>query len=264
MSFYEYNCDDRMYLKSTLMPDSEISYGFTSALGGVSHGKITGLNLGFRVHDDETSVRENYRLLSNDLGIDLNRTVLAKQTHTDNIRIVTEADCGKGIVRTSDIKDTDGLITNIPSIALIVFSADCVPILFFDPKNSVVAAVHSGWRGTVKKIAARCVDIMSNTFKCNPKDILVAGGPSIGPCCFEFGSDAPDYFDEKYRKKLQSGKFMIDLPHMISDTLTERGIPGENIDISSVCTVCNSDKYYSYRAHKEHTGRQGAVIMLKG
>ena len=97
MSFYEYNCDDRMYLKSTLMPDSEISYGFTSALGGVSHGKISGLNLGFRVHDDETSVRENYRLLSNDLGIDLNRTVLAKQTHTDNIRIVTEADCGKGI-----------------------------------------------------------------------------------------------------------------------------------------------------------------------
>ena len=253
-----------MYLKSTLMPDSEISYGFTSALGGVSHGKITGLNLGFRVHDDETSVRENYRLLSNDLGIDLNRTVLAKQTHTDNIRIVTEADCGKGIVRTSDIKDTDGLITNIPSIALIVFSADCVPILFFDPKNSVVAAVHSGWRGTVKKIAARCVDIMSDTFKCNPKDILVAVGLSIGPCCFEFGSDAPDYFDEKYRKKLQSGKFMIDLPHMISDTLTERGIPGENIDISSVCTVCNSDKYYSYRAHKEHTGRQGAVIMLKG
>lgn len=264
MGFYEYKCDDRVYLKSSLFSAGEVSHGFTSALGGVSRGAVKGFNLGFRVNDSEESVRKNYRLLECDLDIDLNRTVLAKQTHTDNIRIVTEDDCGKGIVRASDIEDTDGLVTNISGIALVVFSADCIPVLFYDPKNRVAAAVHSGWRGTVKKISARCIEVMSDVYGCSPKNILAAVGPSIGPCCFEFGSDAPRYFEKKYQTPKSNGKFMIDLWAMISDTIEEAGVLRGNIDISKVCTVCSGGKYYSYRCQKEHTGRQGAVIMLKG
>ena len=119
MSFYEQKFDDRMYLKSDII---DTVHGFTSKLGGVSQGKICGYNFGFRVGDDENSVRENYRLLSCDLGFSLDRCVLSKQTHTSNIRIVTEDDCGKGVIRASDIEDTDGLITNIPNIALVVFA----------------------------------------------------------------------------------------------------------------------------------------------
>lgn len=263
MSFYEFDCGDRLYFKSSLFNDDKVVHTFTSAIGGVSHGKIKGMNLGFRVDDDEKSVKENYKLFSNDIGIDLNRTVLAKQTHTDNIRTVTEADCGKGIVRTSDIEDTDGLITDVPGIALVVFSADCVPILFYDPKNSVVAAVHSGWRGSVKKIGGRCIDIMTERFGSNPKDICVSVGPSIGPCCFEFGNDAPNYFDDEYLTAVDNGKYLVNLPQLICDTLTDKGVLIKNIDISGICTVCNCDKFYSYRKHKSNTGRQAAVIMIK-
>lgn len=264
MSFYEYKSDNRMYLRSTLFDPCNIAYGFTSSLGGVSHGKINGLNLGFRVGDNEAAVKANYDCVASDLGIELNRTVLSKQTHTDNLRIVTEKDCGKGIICESDIEDTDGLITNQPNIALIVFSADCVPLLFFDPEEKVAAAVHSGWRGTVKNIGGKCVDTMMSQFNCKPENIKVTVGPSIGSCCFDFGEDAVNFFKEKYLTPINDGKFKVDLWTMIFDNLTEKGILPENIDISRVCTVCNNHKYYSYRSHKENTGRQGAVIMIKG
>ncbi len=265
MSFFEYICDDRLYLKSDLLEScGGVTHAFTSKLGGVSRGKINGFNLGFRVLDDEDSVRENYRLLSCDLGFSLSRAVLSKQTHTDNIRVVTEADCGKGIVIESDIEDTDALVTNIPNIPLIVFAADCTPILMYDREKRTVAAVHSGWRGTVQKIAAKCVDVMTSEFGSNPKDIVCALGPSIGPCCFEFGEEAVIYFDKKYYKQKPNGKYDIDLWSFNRDILLESGILQQNIDMSKVCTMCSSDRFYSYRAHREGTGRQAAVIVMKG
>lgn len=263
MSFFEYKCDDRMYLKSDLLEECGVIHGFTSRLGGVSRGKINGFNLGFRVNDDETSVKENYRLLSCDLGFSLDRIVLSKQTHTDNIRIVTEADCGKGVVRKSDIEDTDGLVTNISGVALTVFSADCVPILLCDKNKKIVAAVHAGWRGSVKGIGAKCVDIMKNHFGSNPNDIVAAIGPSIAKCCFEFGEDAVIYFDKKYYTQKENGKYNIDLWSLNRDQLTKAGVLPSNIDISGICTMCESDKFYSYRKHRDKTGRQAAVIAIR-
>lgn len=264
MSFYEFKPDNRLYLKSDMLEnDGNITHGFTSRLGGVSRGKVEGFNLGFRVDDDKNSVLENYRLLAEDLGISLDRTVLSKQTHTSNIRIVTESDCGKGVVRESDIEDTDGLVTNIADIALVVFSADCVPVLLYDPKARAIAAIHAGWRGTVKHIAAKTVGVMKEAFGSNPQDILAAIGPSIGPCCFEFGEDAPSYFGKDILQKKSDGKYLVDIWKYNSEQLTEAGVNPRNIDISRVCTVCESDRFYSYRTHRECTGRQGAVIMMK-
>lgn len=263
MSFYNYKIGNREYLRSTLFSKNTVSHGFTSSVGGVSHGKINGFNFGFRVSDDPNSVKENYRILADDLDFDLNKTVLSKQTHTDNIRVVTVEDSGKGITKESDIEDTDGLITNIPGMTLVVFSADCVPILFYDKVKGVIGAVHSGWRGTVKKIGAKAVEKMQTVYGCNPKDICAAIGPSIGPCCFEFGSDAEDYFEDKYLTKKNNGKYLVDIWSVCRDTLLNCGISDENIDVSKVCTVCNCDKYYSYRKHKDNTGRQVAAIMLK-
>ena len=263
MGIYEYKCGDRHYLKSSLLPENEVVHGFTSAQGGVSRGRICGFNLGFRVKDDECAVRENYRLLAEDLGISLDRTVLAKQTHTRNIRIVTEADAGKGIVRSSDIEDTDGLVCNIENMALVVFSADCIPILLYDRERRVIAAVHSGWRGTVQRIGAAAVEVMEKEFGSRPSDIVAAIGPGIGPCCYEFGSDAPEYFERKYLTEREDGKFLADIWRMNRDILIQSGLEPQNIDLSGVCTVCNSDKYYSYRTHKDRTGRQAAVIMLR-
>lgn len=263
MSFYEQSFDNRLYLKSDLFDDTKITHCFTTKLGGVSHGDINGLNLGFRVKDDESAVRENYRLIASDMGLDLDATVLSKQTHTDNIRIISKDDLGKGITRTSDIEDTDGLLTNIEGAALVVFAADCTPVLLFDPAQKVAAAIHSGWRGSVKKIAPKCVGLMETKFGSNPRDILVAIGPCIGQCCFEFGSDATDYFDIKYLKDSKDGKYMVDLRSYILDSLTSVGVNKNNIDICDACTMCNTDKFYSFRANKDKTGRQAAIIMIK-
>ncbi len=265
MSFYEYKIENRVYLKSSLLEQGGgVRHAFTTRLGGVSHGKIEGFNLGFRVDDDLGSVMENYRLLSLDIGTEPERMVLSKQTHTDNIRVADEADAGKGITRRSDIEDTDGLITVASKIALVVFSADCVPILMYDPRAGAVAAVHAGWRGSVKGIAEKAVRIMCGRFGSRAEDIRVAIGPSIGPCCFEFGQEAAEIFGGKYCTAGLNGKQMVDIWSYNRDRLTEVGVLADNIDISGICTACNCDKFYSYRRHKEGTGRLGAIIMLEG
>ena len=261
MSFFEQHYNDRIYLKSNKI---NTSHCFTSKMGGVSCGKINGFNFGFRVSDNPDSVKENFRLLAKDMDYTLENIVLSKQTHTKNIRIVTESDCGKGVVKDSDIEDTDGLVTNIPNIPLVVFAADCIPVLLYDEKKRVAAAVHAGWRGSVAGIVPECISIMKSYFGCNPSDICAAIGPSIGPCCFEFGPEAIECFGDKYITPLPDKKYKVNLWNYNCDLLTVAGILPENIDISGICTVCHCDKFYSYRTHKEQTGRQIASIMIKG
>lgn len=254
----------RIYLQSDLLSaGGRVVHGFTTRLGGVSAGKIEGLNLGFRVGDDPCAVRTNYELVAQDLHLQLDRMVLARQTHTDHIRMVTAADAGKGIVRESDIEDTDGLITDIPGIALVIFSADCVPLLFADPVRRVVAASHAGWRGTVKEIGRKTVALMQREYSCKPEQITAAIGPSIGPCCFEVDAGTAANFDRRYVTEKADGKCLVDLWRVNRDQLIVEGILKENIDIAAACTICETETYYSYRRQKEHTGRQGAVIMLK-
>ncbi len=254
---------NRLYLQSSLLADTSLVHAFTGRQGGVSTGNITGLNLGFRVEDNPASVMENYRLVGEDLGLQLENTVLAKQTHTNHIRIITREDAGKGLFRESDITDTDGLMTKERGIPLVVFSADCVPILLYDPKTPAIAAIHAGWRGTEKAIAKNAVAMMQEHFGSDPQDILVAIGPSIGPCCFTFGEDATEHFPQNFCKPLSQGKFLVDIWSVNREQLQNQGVLPEHIDISGLCTVCHQDKFYSYRTHKEHTGRQGAIIMLR-
>lgn len=260
----EYCKENRLYLQSKSFCETGlVNHGFTGRTGGVSTGKIQGLNLGFRVGDDPRSVKENYRLAAEDLGFTPECAVLAKQTHTDHIRLVTQADAGKGLTRESDIQDTDGLITDCQGIALVVFAADCVPLLFLDPERKVIAAVHAGWRGTVKGIGQKAVHMMKEIFGSAPKDILAAVGPSLGPCCFTFGAENAEVFPQKYKSPERNGKVLVDLWQMNRDQLLKSGIPERNIDISGICTICHADRFYSYRTHGEHTGRQAGIIMLR-
>ncbi len=263
-NFYEIQKSDRSYIALKKMSDAGFICGFSRRSGGASRGKIEGFNFGFRVGDDPENVLKNYRLLADDLSFDLSRAVCARQTHTSNIRIVTSADCGKGIFQVdSDIRDIDGLITNEKGIALIIFTADCVPLLFCDPVKGVAAASHAGWRGTAQNIGGRTVRLMAEKFGSDPRDIIAAIGPSIGPCCFEVDRGTAENFAERYRIPKPNDKFHVDLWAANRDMIAAEGVPTENIYISEECTICNSDKYYSYRTHKEHTGRQIAVIAIK-
>lgn len=256
--------DDRMYFKSELLEEMpEIVHCFTSKNGGESRGKISGLNLGFRVGDDYNAVVANYRLVAKDLGFSEKRMTAAKQTHSTDIVVVTDENAGSGVSRLSETFEADGLVTNLCNTPVGIFYADCVPILLVDNSAGVVAAVHSGWRGTVGNIAENAIKVMCEKFGALPENIIAAIGPSIGPCCFETGAEVATEFDEDLCKSLPDGKFKVDLWEANRRILLGCGVLPENIDVFGLCTICRNDILYSYRTHKDKTGRMGAFIMIK-
>ena len=141
------------YLEYPMLRDTGIvKHGFSTRLGGVSGGYYESLNLSFDRGDDPEAVRENFRRIGEAIGVQVEDMVMSKQTHTTNVRVVTEEDRGKGIVRDRDYTDIDGLITNVRGICLVTSYADCVPLYFVDPVRKAIGLSHSGWRGTVGKI----------------------------------------------------------------------------------------------------------------
>lgn len=258
----EIKINDRFYLVCKEMERAGIKNCFTESLGGVSNGKIKGLNLGFRVGDKKEDVTKNYRLVCEDMGFEYSKMTAARQSHTDNIKVVTSAHFGMGISRETDFFDVDGLVCGEAKTSLVVYCADCFAVLLADKKRKAVAAVHSGWRGTEKKIAAKAAKVMKNNFGVLGEDIVAAIGPGIGPCCFETEWDTASRFESKYVFEKGGGKFLINLPLAICDSLLTAGVKKENIFVSNRCTVCENDRFYSYRSHKEKAGRTAAVISL--
>ncbi len=255
--------DDRVYFKSEILEGvSGINHAFTSSKGGYSHGKIKGLNLGFRVGDSPDSVIKNYTQISRDLGFVFENITAAKQIHSADIRVIVGTEKGCGVTRAEDIFEADGLITNCKNIPLTVFYADCVPILLAESDAKVIAAVHSGWRGTVLEIAGKAVQKMCSEFGADPAKIKAAVGPSIGRCCFETGSEVAERFAQSLVTSAKDGKFKVDLWEANRQILLAAGVKSENIDVLGLCTVCHSDMLYSYRTHGENTGRMGAFIQL--
>lgn len=257
------NIDDRVYFKSDLLTDYGINHCFTTKCGGLSCGTVKGLNLGFRVGDNREAVIGNYKLVAGDMDFPYARITAGRQTHSANIRIITDDDAGKGVSRESEFMDIDGMVTNVRQLPLVVYYADCVPILLADKTSGVIAAVHSGWRGTVNEIVGNAVKIMTEQFDAKTESIKAAIGPSIGQCCFETGGEVACEFESNLVIKRNNGKFMVDLWKANERILLKYGLKKENIDVLEICTICNSDMLYSYRVNKEATGRMGAFISLK-
>jgi len=246
-----------------------VKHCFTTRLGGVSTGIYDSLNTSIIKEDPLENVRRNLDLVCSAIGIDYTRLVFSDQVHGDKIRVVTEADLGKGLTVTSDIEDADGLMTNVPGVPLITFYADCVSLFFLDKKNKAIAVVHSGWKGTVLKIGAKTIKQMGEVYGTKPEDCLAGIGPSIGPECFEVGPEvAAEFrnsfdnwaeFTEPYGKE----KFKIDLWKANKLLLMELGVPEENISVSGMCTKCNEDMFFSYRRDNGRTGSLSAIMELK-
>jgi len=238
-----------------------VKHCFTTRLGGVSTGDVSGMNLGFKCGDVRESVMENYNIIGDMLGIDVQRFVLSDQVHEDTVRIITSADCGKGISRESDIIGVDALVCAEPNIPFITFYADCVPLFFLDPVKRVAAMAHSGWRSTVKQIGIKTLEAMANAFGCAPKDILAGIGPSIGHCHFEVGSEVAEHFEDEFAKS-RGGKYDIDLWGVIAEQLKSAGVQDEHITLAGLCTACHTDEFYSYRAEHGKVGRLAAIMQI--
>ncbi|WP_010243178.1 peptidoglycan editing factor PgeF [Acetivibrio cellulolyticus] len=243
-------------------------HGFTTRRGGVSEGEYKSLNMAFNKNDKRENVEENYRRIAGVLGIDTENMVLSNQVHDNKIRVVTENDRGKGIYKKSDIIGFDGLMTNVADVALVTFYADCVPVFLFDPVKKVISLVHSGWRSTVKEISKEAVIKMKEVYGCDPYDIEVAIGPSIGQCCFEVGEEVYLEFINTFAwcgefcKKINE-KWFIDLPPIIVRSLESEGIQRSKITLSSICTKCNNDVFFSHRGDNGKTGTLSAIMQLK-
>ena len=245
-------------------PNITTTHAFTTRFGGVSSGIYKSLNLAQRADDCIENVKENYSRLCNALDISPDDLVCSTQVHGTNVRVVTLDDCGK--LFKPNPHTADALITNIPGIALMVFVADCVPILLYDSVKHVAGAIHAGWRGTVANITGITASKMKSEFGCSPSDINAAIGPCIAKCCFETDADVADALKEALNE--DSGqcftkigdKYNIDLKETNRLLLKKAGI--ENITISDECTSCSSDKYWSHRKTKGQRGSQAAVIVI--
>lgn len=268
----EENTDSVPYLEYPMLKNTGIvRHGFSTRLGGVSEGYYASMNLSFDRGDKKEAVAENFRRIGEALGVRCEDMVLSRQTHTTNVRIVTDADRGKGITRERDYTDVDGLVTNVPGICLVTSYADCVPLFFVDPVKKVIGLSHSGWRGTVGKIGRKTVELMHERFGSDPADILAAVGPSVCMDCYEVSGDVIEKFKEAFPENCweqlfyekPDGKYQLDLWKANELIFLESGILPEHIAVTNVCTHCNSDILYSHRAAGDKRGNLCAFLALK-
>ena len=251
--------------------ETDMVHGFSTRLGGVSKEHLSSMNLSFSRGDDREHVLENHRRFAAVLGYDEKKLVFSDQVHLTNFHKVTRQDCGKGIIRESDIKEIDGLVTDEPGIPMITFYADCVPLFFYDPVKKVIAMAHSGWRGTVERIGAKMVDFMEKEYGSERKDIVCAIAPSICQKCYEVSEDVAmrftEVFGEEYGRELLyqkgNGKYQLNLHKACEITLLEAGILREHLDITNLCTCCNPEFFFSHRASQGMRGNLAGVMMLK-
>lgn len=260
------------YLEFSMLADTDlVRHGFSTRLGGVSKGCFSSMDLSFVRGDEEEAVRENFRRMGASMGVSCEDMVFSQQTHTTNVRVVTEQDRGMGMTRPLEYTDVDGLVTNVPGLCLVTFYADCVPLYILDPVRKVIGLSHSGWRGTVGKIGKKTVEMMTKEYGSDPKDILVAVGPSICQDCYEVSEDViqqfqqnfdPIYWDRIFYQK-DNGKYQLNLWAANACVFQESGILKEHMAVTNVCTHCNSDVLYSHRTMGNDRGSLAAFLALK-
>ena len=245
----------------------------------LKHAYVIGLDKTFKIYSNP-SVEEkekneiaikSYKKICEELNINYNNIVNTKQNHTDNIKIINEK-INKNEPDFNMYEDTDGLITNKTDIILSTINADCILFIFYDPKKGVIANIHSGWRGTTKRISVKTVKMMQEKYNCNPKDIICCISPCIRKDHFEVDEDVFNIFKNEfvelskivwYQYNREKNKYNIDTVLVNKEILMKEGIEEKNIIDSEICSVCNKDKIHSYRAYGEKAGRSTLIISIK-
>jgi polyphenol oxidase len=278
-------------------------HGFSTRPGGASELASTNgaprakndrvLNLGFTAWDSRARVLDNRKKFFHAIGADKLRAVTLRQIHSDSAHRA-DASGGSGHTDANEkVPQGDALFTRDRGILLAVQTADCIPILLADTKRRAVAAVHAGWRGTLRRIAAKTLGRMQMEFGTRPEDVVAALGPGIGRCCYEVGSEVARDFDAQFPNArewfdgpfdaLASGendpnwlpwltmkppghqppplRVHLDLIAANRAILADAGVPGGQISSSNLCTSCRTDLLFSYRRERT-TGRMMAAIGI--
>jgi len=232
---------------------------------GVSGSTYHSMNLANHVGDNPEHVMQNRKMLATNLGIRVDQLIFPEQTHTSNIKVIEDE-----FIDADELLKTDALITNQKSICLCILTADCVPILIYDPHKKAIAAIHAGWKGTVEDIAVKTIHQMKTHFKCNPKHLLVSMGPCISQNAYEVGYDVFQAFhaidlthDQIFIPSASQNKFNLDLIKANRHLLIRAGIQESHIETTGSCTFYNSDLFFSARREGLKSGRMASGIMLK-
>ena len=253
--------DGLSYYQFDSFRDSDVVHGIFTREGGISDGPYKSLNVSVSTGDEPERVRSNVERVVRAAQRDPATLADLWQVHSADVVTVLEPN-GR---RDCQAK-ADAMITDRASVTLVLRFADCVPILLWAPRQRAVGLVHAGWRGSLNRIAATAVRAMGEQFKARPQDIRAGIGPSIGPECYEVGPDVVGQVAEAFRPSGDvlgpvNGRQHLDLWALNRRVLLEAGV--ESIEVSGICTACNTNRFFSHRAEGRVTGRFGALIALR-
>lgn len=243
---------------------SELLHFSTLRSGGSSTENYHSLNLGFNSGDAPEKVTENRLKLCNSIGLEPSTLVFPKQTHTGTVKNITS-----NFFKSSEgdqkayLQDTDALITNLIGVCITIKTADCVPVLIYDPKQKAIAAIHAGWRGTAQLIVQNTIQEMIKSFGSDPGDLIVGIGPSISPEVYEVGAEVLAHFDPSHYHPKEANKGLLNLWEANKQQLLSNGIQEAHIELAQVCTWTNANKFFSARRDGAKTGRMATGLILK-
>jgi YfiH family protein len=240
-------------IKSSILAKfTEVIFGFSTKIG-LNRNSPYYFNMSFNVGDDNFIVAENREAFFKELNVNKEEVCFQKQIHSD---IITYVD------RRGNCGDSDALITDKPNLALTISSADCTPVFIYDSLNKIVAAIHSGWRGTQQKITLKTLNKLFGEFNSKPENLFVFIGPSISQKNYEVGLEVARLFDNKYVKESE-GKYYLDVSKNNYDMIVESNIPITQIEYSNLCTFEESELLHSYRRDGAISGRALGLIYWR-
>jgi YfiH family protein len=233
-------------------------------LAGTAAHLFTTRALGLRVGAGVSSRQEGWEQLAASMAVPEQRLLRLRQVHGRDVVPVRR---GGGTTHAEPAPEADALVADDPDAALVIRGADCVPILMADRRTGAVGAAHAGWRGTALRTGTAAVEAMRTAFGTAPADLVVALGPSIGPCCYQVGASLEGSFaDAGHTRPLIDRWFVrgadlrLDLWAANVDQLEAIGVPAAQIHVSRLCTACHLEQCFSYRKEGEGTGRLAGAI----
>ncbi|MBQ6631631.1 MAG: peptidoglycan editing factor PgeF [Romboutsia sp.] len=224
--------------------------------------KIDFVNLAITLSNVDSKCREDIEFVCQSANFNIENLTSNIQIHSDIVNKIDENNICQKI-------EGDALITNVPNVPLLIFTADCVPIAIIDKKNKAIGLAHAGWRGTFDEISKKTIEKMNKYYNTNVNDLVCIIGPSIGPCCYEVSKDLVEKFNMNFTNStekfytIEEDKYKLDLWKVNELILKECGVKDENIINLNLCTSCNSDKFHSYRKHNQTPKRIGTILQIK-
>ncbi len=267
-------------VKFNIIDQYPIRLGITDRLGGISQGPYGCMNTNFYHPDQFQTACSDIKIAIDSLGITAKIIVATRQTHSSNLLIIDENFEFKGLkaydVSNTDLKGyelysvdgTDGLITNRNDIVLMTFYADCVPLFIYDTEKKVVASVHSGWRGTSKRIGEVAIKMLEKQYESNAESLIAGIGQSAGKCCYEVDEPVVEIFKSAFKPEQVSllfeerggGKYLVDLKKANQMIFNENGLLEGSVEVKSACTICEPTRYHSHRY--VNGGPRGSMSMF--